>query len=313
VVVATGVTPRTGLLKRAGARLGPQGAALIDARARTSLPAVFACGTCVAATNALTRKPFFSPQAALADKTAQVAGENAGGGRATIGPALGTAIVRVGALTLGRTGLTAAEAKKMAGARLLAVTTNAPNRDPFLGGGAEAVTVRLTLDRRDGRLLGAEVAGTDGVDKRLDVLATALRGRLGVQDLAALDLSYAAPFSMARDAVNVAATVAEATREGRAIAWSPAALAGKAKGVLVEDVRSSTEGGTIPGARHLPLPRLRDEIGTLPPAIVVFVDSDGRRGYLAARIATQRGWRRAGYLTGGLASWRAHGLSVEGA
>jgi NADPH-dependent 2,4-dienoyl-CoA reductase/sulfur reductase-like enzyme/rhodanese-related sulfurtransferase len=308
VIVAAGLRPRSDLLRAAGARLRPDGTVVVDDRCATSLPRVFACGVCVALPHAVTGKPVWFAQAAQADKTAQVAGTNAAGGRARMRPVVGTALVRAGALTLGRTGLSAEEAARFAGRNHATAVCHAPARDVFFPG-AEPVTVELHYDRKTGRLLGADLAGRDGVDKRLDVLATALRGKLVVEALADLDLGYAPPFAAARDPVNVAGAVAAAARAGLTTAWTPDAV-GRARGkVVLVDVRGerARSAATIAGAVALPLEKLRDAIGSLPRGKLVFFCDQGRRSYLAARIARQRGRRDAGYLSGGLTSWRAAG------
>jgi NADPH-dependent 2,4-dienoyl-CoA reductase/sulfur reductase-like enzyme/rhodanese-related sulfurtransferase len=308
VVVAAGLRPRTALLKDAGARVLDDGTVAIDDACRTSLPGVFACGVCVSLPHAVTGKPAWFAQAAQADKTAQVAGANAAGGAARVGPALGTAILRAGGLTLARTGLTGAEA----GPYAATVRVQAPSHDPFFPS-AETLAIELTYDRGTGRVLGAEIAGRAGADKRADVLATAILGGMTVEQLAMADLAYSPPYSAARDPVNVAGTVAAAAREGKAAPWSPAEVAGRGPDVAVVDVRTDAErrSGTIPGAQPCPFPTLRRRLGALPATgRLVFVSGTGRRGYLAARIARAAGRTEAGYLSGGMDSWVAEGREL---
>jgi NADPH-dependent 2,4-dienoyl-CoA reductase/sulfur reductase-like enzyme len=291
VVVAAGVEPRTELMKSAGARTHADGSLWIDSRCATSLPDVYACGVAVAVEHAVTGKTFWTAQAAVADRTAQVAGANAAGGDEKLGGMLGTAIVRAADVVLARTGWTGGSEPEVAVARI-----HAPNHDPFLPGVSE-VSVEIHFDRRQGRLLGAEVVGGPGTDKRVDVLAAAILGKLGASDLARIDLAYQAPFAVARDAVNVAGTVASAARAGKARAYSAAEVEG-AKNLVVVDVDRKRSRGTP----AIPLEELRGRLAELrrlaEKGPVVFLSETGRRGYLAARIAADSGIA-CGYLSGG--------------
>lgn len=205
VIVAAGLRPRTDLLRDAGARLLPDGTVPIDEHAATSLPDVFACGVCVSVPHAPWGRPIWFAQAAMADKTAQVAGICAAGGDARLGSVLGTAILRAGDTTVARTGVTGSEA----GPDAAVLHVSAPSHDECFPGW-EPIAIELTYQRSTGRVLGAELAGRTGVDKRIDVLATAVAGGLTVEQLAALDLAYAPPYSAVRDPVNVAGNAATA-------------------------------------------------------------------------------------------------------
>jgi len=156
--------------------------------------------------------------------------------------------------------------------------------------------VEIHFDRRQGRLLGAEVVGGAGADKRVDVLAAAILGRLAVSDLARIDLAYQAPFALARDAVNVAGTVASAARSGKARAYHPAEVEGSKLVVVDVDGKRGRE------IRAIPLEELRGRLTELrrlaERAPVVFRSETGRRGYLAARIAADSGIE-CGFLSGG--------------
>ena len=291
VVVAAGVEPRTELLRNTGAKTHADASLWIDSRCQTSLPDVYACGIAVGVEHAVTGKTFWTAQAAVADRTAQVAGANAAGGDEKLGGMLGTSIVRVGDLALARTGWTGGSGPEVETARI-----HAPSRDSFFPGAAP-LSIEIYFDRRQGRLLGAEVVGGAGADKRIDVLAAAILGRLGVSDLARIDLAYQSPFAAARDAVNVAGTVASAVRSGKARAYSAAEVEGSKALVVVDvDAKRGREHGAIPLEelrRRLPELRRLAEKGP-----VVFRSETGRRGYLAARIAADSGID-CGYLSGG--------------
>jgi len=290
VVVAAGVEPRTELLRSSGARTHADGSLWIDSRCQTSLPDVYACGVAVGVEHAVTGKTFWTAQAAVADRSAQVAGANAAGADEKLGGMLGTSIVRAADLVLARTGWTEGGAPEVDRARI-----HAPSHDPFFPGGSD-LSVEIHFDRRQGRLLGAQVVGGAGADKRVDVLAAAILGRLAVSDLARIDLAYQAPFALARDAVNVAGTVASAARSGKARAYHPAEVEGSKLVVVDVDGKRGRE------IRAIPLEELRGRLTELrrlaERAPVVFRSETGRRGYLAARIAADSGIE-CGFLSGG--------------
>lgn len=202
VVLAVGVRAVGGIAAAAGARTGPAGTLLVDDHMRTSLPHVYACGDCIATQHLVLGRPAFVPLGPAANKTGRVAGTVAAGGEARFRGVVGTAVVKVFDLTVARTGLTLAEATAE-GLSPVAVDVEGRSRAKYYPG-SEPVTVRLVHDA-DRRLLGAQLVGTDGVAKRIDVLATALQAGFDVDDLADLDLSYAPPFAPVYEPVLLAA------------------------------------------------------------------------------------------------------------
>jgi NADPH-dependent 2,4-dienoyl-CoA reductase/sulfur reductase-like enzyme len=204
-VLALGVRPAAALAADAGAGTGPGGALLVDAGMRTSLDGVLAAGDCVASRHLVLGGPAWVPLSPAANKTGRVAGSVAAGGPASFRGVVGTAVVKVFDLAVGRTGLTLAEAR---GAGLDAVATDVvgKSRAKYYPG-ALPVTVRL-VHEPDGRLLGAQRVGAEGVAKRLDVVAAALSAGFGVEDLGALDLSYAPPYAPVYDPLLLAAQAA---------------------------------------------------------------------------------------------------------
>jgi rhodanese-related sulfurtransferase len=173
--------------------------------------------------------------------------------------------------------------------------------------GAARMTIKLLFDPETGRLLGAQIVGGDGVDKRIDVLATAIRAGMTVHDLEELELAYAPQYGSARDPVNVAGFVAANALKGDVkLAQAKAALPGDGDGTVLLDVRTGKEraAGNIPGSAHIPLDELRDRLAELPGdrEIRAFCEV-GRRGYLACRILSQRGFTCSN-LTGGYRTYR---------
>jgi len=314
LVVITGpLRPHSELLRAAGADLNDDGSVVVDEHCATSLPHVFACGASVAVPHFVTGWPVWLPQAGVADRTAMVAGVVAAGGQARLEPVLNTSIVRAGDLTIGRTGLAWDEAIEYATEDEIGqVSVHGSSCERTLSA-SQPLAIDMVYHRGDGRILGAEVAGKAGADKRVDVLSTAILGRLTVERISALDLAYAPAFSTTRDVVNVAGGVAAAARAGLARPWTTQELMARIGEVAIVDVEPERgRAGEITDSLVIPLAELRSHIAALPrDRPIVFVSETGRLGYVAARIAHLRGFKDAGFLTGGLLSWQAAGLSVK--
>lgn len=302
IVITAGVRPRTEIFAAAGGRVEPDGAIHVDGRCATSLEGVYATSICVGHTHAVTRKPIWTAQASDADKTARVAGTNAAGGDATLGATLATAIVRAGELQLARTGLT-----QLGGRHKVArIQISGHSCDPWFRG-SEPLELTLYYATDSERVLGAEVIGRAGVDKRIDVLATAILGKLTLDALAQLDLAYSPPYAMVRDIVNAAGVIGGQAKQVRA--WTLEAFRERGPGTLVYDVRTPTQRKAgVFSAPRLDLATLREHRAELERAKqIVFVCETGRESYLAARAAVNMGCADAGYLSGGLRAWRAVG------
>jgi rhodanese-related sulfurtransferase len=220
-------------------------------------------------------------------------------------PTLGTAIVRAGALQLARTGSTQLGGPHEAAQIQLA----GHSCDPFFRG-SEALELTLYYSTKAGkpeRILGAEVVGGAGVDKRIDVLATAIMAKLTLAQLAQLDLAYSPPYSMARDIVNAAGVVAAQAKHARP--WTLEDFGERGHEVVVYDVRAASQRKVHAfAAPVMDLANLREHRRALRGAKqVVFVCETGRESYLAARAAAHLGCAGAGYLSGGLSALRRAG------
>lgn len=205
-IMAVGIRPSVHLAVEAGIDLGLTGAVAVDDHQRTSVPGIYAAGDVAEALDLVTGKPAWVPLATTANKQGKVAGENAAGGDAAFKGIVGTGVVRIFELEVARTGLTELAARDMG----YDVATTLVRHDSQAGymPGAEPITLKLVFERRDGRLLGAQMAGRDGVGKRIDTLAAALHAGWTVSELAALDLAYAPPFSPTYDITLIAASQA---------------------------------------------------------------------------------------------------------
>lgn len=206
VLVSVGVRPNVALARAAGLAIGETGAVAVDASMRTSAPAVFAAGDCAEALHLVTGRPAWIPLGTTANKQGKVAGANAAGGSESFGGIVGTAVFRVFELEVGRTGLCPAGARR-AGLDAVAVASTHRSRGHAFPGGSEVTTV-LVVERGTGRLLGAQVAGREGVKGRVDVLATALLARMTLEQVEGLDLAYAPPLAPVHDPILIAASVA---------------------------------------------------------------------------------------------------------
>lgn len=206
VVLAIGVRPTADVAARAGARTGPGGALLVDEQMRTTLERVYAAGDCVAPQHLVLRRPAYVPLGPAGNKTGRVAGTVAAGGRARFRGVVGTAVVKVFDLGVARTGLTLAEAQAEFGARAAATDIVGRSRAKYYPG-AEPVTVRL-VHETGGRLLGAQMVSAGDVAKRIDVVAAGLQAGFDLDDLLALDLSYAPPYAPVYEPLLLAAQAA---------------------------------------------------------------------------------------------------------
>jgi NADPH-dependent 2,4-dienoyl-CoA reductase/sulfur reductase-like enzyme len=193
VLIGVGVKPCTTLARQAGIGLGQTGAIGVDAKMRTSFAGVFAAGDCAEARHRISGLPVWYPLGDIANRQGRVAGVNMAGGDAVFPGVLGTAIFRAFELAVARTGLNVPEAID-AGFDAVSVHVSAPSRARYWPD-TPPIEIVLVADRGNGRLLGAQAVGEQGVDKAIDVIAAALWGGLGVDDLAEIDLAYAPPFS----------------------------------------------------------------------------------------------------------------------
>ncbi len=204
VILATGTRPAVEIAAAAGIRLGPTGAIAVDDRLRTNRPEVYAAGDCAEHWHRILRLPVWVPLGTTANKQGRIVGRNAAGGDDTFAGIVGTAITRVFGLEVGRTGLSE-QGMREHGLDPIVTTIDSTDHAGYLPD-AQPLTVKLVAERGTGRLLGGQAIGREGVDKRIDVLATALYTGLTVEDLTRLDLAYAPPFNSVWDPIQVAAT-----------------------------------------------------------------------------------------------------------
>jgi NADPH-dependent 2,4-dienoyl-CoA reductase/sulfur reductase-like enzyme/rhodanese-related sulfurtransferase len=305
VVLGLGVRPETVLAKSAGLDLGTRGGIRVNEQLQTSDPKIWAVGDAVEVRDRVTSAWGIIPLAGPANRQGRIAADNIFGRSASYEGTWGTAILRLFDLTAGCTG---ANEKTLRQANIPFQSLHLhPGSHAGYYPGAEPIAIKILFAPDTGRLLGAQAVGREGVDKRIDVLATALQGRMTVDDLAELELAYAPPFGSAKDPVNLAGMAAQnvMASDVQLAQWHEIAALDPARTVLL-DVRQPDERGTgaIPGSIHIPLDDLRARMNELPRdrEIIVHCHS-GQRSYFACRILTQHGFQ-ARNLTGSWRTWK---------
>jgi NADPH-dependent 2,4-dienoyl-CoA reductase/sulfur reductase-like enzyme/peroxiredoxin family protein/rhodanese-related sulfurtransferase/TusA-related sulfurtransferase len=305
VIMAIGVRPETGLARAAGLALGERGGIAVDDHMRTSDPDVYAVGDAVEVTDLVGGNATLVPLAGPANRQGRIAADNVFGRDSSYHGTQGTGICKVFDLTIGMTGASEKVLTRM-GRRFEKIYLHPANHAAYYPG-ATALSLKLLFDPENGAVLGAQAVGAEGVDKRIDVLAVAIRAGLTVYDLEEMELSYAPPYGSAKDPVNYAGFVAANVLRGDVEICQVADIVAPREDQWLLDVREPSEvaTGTIPGAANIPLDQLRDRLGELPKdkELLVFCQV-GLRGYLACRILRQKGFRCRN-LSGGMKTYHA--------
>lgn len=302
VILSTGVRPNVTLAQSAGVELGTTGAIRVNSRMQTSVDDIYACGDCIELFDVITRKPVYRPMGSTANKTGRIAGDVVTGGRLEFRGVLGTAIVRVFGMTVAHTGLTEREAKTE-GFDVVVCHSIKPNKPVYLGG--KEMTIKGVADRATGRLLGVQIVGSEGVDKRVDVFATAITYGAHVEDLFHLDLAYAPPFSTTKDPVMYTGMILDNVIHGE----RPLITAKELYNVIhsnepyqlidTRDVIPSLA-TTIESALHIPHTKLRDCMEQLDRnrKTITFCNK-GVTGNATQNILLNNGFRDVSNLSGG--------------
>jgi NADPH-dependent 2,4-dienoyl-CoA reductase/sulfur reductase-like enzyme/rhodanese-related sulfurtransferase len=303
VVMAVGIQPRTALAEAAGLDRHESGAIRVDRRLRTSEPDVYALGDAVAVP-AATGDHAWIPLGGPANRQGRVLGSVLAGREARLDPVLDTAVAKVGDLTVGTAGATEHQPGATPG-NLEKVYVYPPSHAEYYPGG-ERLWLKLLFDPDGGAVEGVQAVGTHGVDKRVDVVATAIQHDDTVSDLAQFDLGYAPPYGSAKDPVNVAGMAAENVVEGLVdlVHWHD--LDSLDDDVALVDCRPPEmreAEGFIEGSLNVPLPTLRDRVDDLPDEVVAYCKM-GQTSYMACRAYDQYGIE-ASNLSGGFALYDA--------
>lgn len=317
VILSIGVRPETRLAKEAGLSLGTLGGIAINDYMQTSDPDIYALGDAVEVRHLVTGKPALIPLAGPANKQGRIVANNiVYGNRETYPGTMGTSIAKVFDLTVAAAGANAKLLKREGITYQSSYTHSASHAGYYPG--AVPMSVKILFSPENGQLLGAQIVGFDGVDKRIEMFAQVIQRKGTVYDLAMLEHAYAPPYSSAKDPVNMAGYVAEniLTQKVEIVHWRD--IAGLQKDTLLLDVRTADEYslGTLPNAINIPVDELRTRLSELPKDKPIVVScAVGLRGYLAYRILTQHGFKNVKNLSGGYKTWSvasAKPISVMG-
>jgi NADPH-dependent 2,4-dienoyl-CoA reductase/sulfur reductase-like enzyme/peroxiredoxin family protein/rhodanese-related sulfurtransferase/TusA-related sulfurtransferase len=302
VLLSIGVKPNTGFLAGSGIELGPRGHIVVDEHLRTGNDRIYAAGDAIEVTNPLTKQKTAIPLAGPANKQGRIAADNMDGNTLRVyNGTMGTAIAKVFDLTVGMTGAS----EKFCKAKDIPYDSVVIHPNHYAGyyPGAMKMCLKLIFSPETRRVLGAQATGYEGVDKRIDVIATAIKGNMTVDDLAEIEHAYAPPFSSAKDPVNMAGFAAQNILDGlvRTTTWEYVHEADKSVLFLL-DVRTPAEfaTGSIPGAVNIPLDSLRERIAEIPKdRTVILFCRVGLIAYNAARILEAKGITNYFNLSGG--------------
>ncbi|OUO21508.1 pyridine nucleotide-disulfide oxidoreductase [Alistipes sp. An31A] len=307
VLLSIGVRPENRLAREAGLRLGARGGIVVDDRMRSSDPDIYALGDVVEVLNPVTGRPTMIPLAGPANKQGRIVADNiVFGDKSTYSGSIGTSIAKVFDLTVATAGMNARQLQRE-GIPYCSSYTHSSSHAGYYPG-AVPMSIKVVFAPDSGRLLGVQIVGYGGVDKRIEMAAQVIQRGGTVYDLTELEHAYAPPYSSAKDPINMAGYVAENILTGkcRTLHWRE--VAGLPEETVRIDVRTRAEYelGSIPGFVNIPLDELREHLDELPrnrPLVVTC--AVGLRGYLASRILTQHGFDDVRNLSGGYRTWLA--------
>lgn len=304
-LLAIGVRPDTRLAEAAGLDVGPRGGIRTNELHQTSDPAIYAIGDAAEKVDAVYGEELLIPLANIANRHGRIVADHVAGREIRTLGSLGTAIVKVFDLTVAVTGWN--EKRLLASGRPFVVLHSHPGSHAGYYPGAQTMHLKLVVSP-DGEILGAQGVGRDGVDKRIDVIATAMRGGIRAVELADLELAYAPPFGSAKDPVNMLGYMAENVLSGMTptIQWHELDSA-LADGAFLVDVRSPQEygAGHVEGSANIPVDELRERLGELPADRRIIVTcAVGQRGHTATVLLNGLGYD-ASNLDGGYATYAA--------
>jgi len=305
VILSVGVKPAVELAQKAGIKLGSTGAIAVDTRMETSTSGIYAVGDCVESYLLIDGTPCYRPMGSTANKMGRIAGDVITGGDLTFRGVLGTGIVQVFDLSCGQTGYTEAAAKK-AGYDVEVIHNIKPNQTEYFAGSSELL-IKAVADRKTQKLLGVQIIGKKGVDKRLDVFVTAITFGAKVGDLAHLDLAYAPPFATTKDPVIYTGMILDnALRRGRKIITAKT-LMNDRESYTVIDVRSNKDfaKGHIDGAINIPLSDIKHQARQFAKDQVIVVHCNkGVTGNAAQNVLINLGFSKVYNLSGGYKEYK---------
>ena len=307
VILSIGVKPDTRLAVAAGLELGSARGILVNEYLQTSNEAIYAVGDAIEFMNPITHNSMPTYLAGPANKQGRICANNMVlGNKQTYNGSINTAIVKIFDLTVAVAGVASKHLTAAKIAHLVSTTHSGSHAGYYPG--SEQMTIQINFAPADGKLLGAQIIGTDGVDKRIDTLSSVIQRGSTIEELMEFEHAYAPPYSSAKDPVNMAGFVADNILQKRlnVIPWS--AVSNISKEDILVDVRAPLEfiEGNIPGAINIPVDELRDRLSELDQNKNIFIYCQiGLRGYLAQRILLQNGFKSVQNISGGYKLWSA--------
>lgn len=302
VILAAGVKPNTALAREAGIETGQSGAIRVNEKMETNLGDIYACGDCIEQLHLVTGKPVYRPLGSTANKTGRIAGDNASGGNLEFRGILGTGIFKVFGLTVGQTGLSQREALEN-GFEILVSHNIKPNKPEYMGG--KELIIKTVAEKGAGRILGVQIIGEEGADKRLDVFATAISFGAKAEDLFHIDFGYAPPFSTTKDPVMYSGMIIDnALNRGRELI-PPDSLeeliqSGEKLQIIDARVASQYKAGHVEGARNIPHEKIRGDAEELDSDVLtVTYCNKGVTGNAAQNILINKGFKKVYNISGG--------------
>jgi len=301
LIAAIGVQPASDLARDTGLAIGAKGGIVVDDHMRTSDPSIFAVGDAIEVTEYVSQMPAQIALAGPANRQARVAADNICGISSTYTGTQGSSIIKVFGLTAATTGINERVAQSL-GLSYDKVYLNGMNHAGYYPG-VEGMTIKVLFEKPSGRILGAQLIGKEGTDKRADILAVAIRAKMTADDLTRLELCYAPPYSSARDPINVVGLMISNLLAGRVsqFHWHEVAGLPRDGSATLLDVRTPTEfsNGAIDGFINIPVDALRSRLNELDKKKPVYLHCySGLRSYIAVRILIQNGFT-ASHLCGG--------------
>ena len=293
MILAIGVNPESALAHAAGLKLSPKGAIVVDEHMRTSDPSIYALGDAVQIKDFISEQDGYVPLAGPANKQARIVADVICGVPSSYCGTQGSSIIKAFDLTVGATGINEKTAKRLGIAYEKSFTYSSNHASYYPG--AQSMSIKTLYDPQTGSILGAQIVGREGVDKRVDVFATAIRARMKAADLAQLELSYAPPYNSAKDPVNIAGFVIENIRSGRMniFHWHDVKALTADDTLTLLDVRTPAEyeRSHVKGWLNFPLDDIRKRLCELDKTKPVYLMCQiGLRGYIASRILVQHGF-----------------------
>lgn len=301
-ILATGVKPNTKLSNAIGVKTGETGAIAIDSKLETNIAGIYAVGDVAESFNCITNKPFYRPLASTANKMGRIAGDVITGGNLRHRGILGTGILRFFGLTIAQTGLTETEALKE-GINIETLYNIKHNKPNYMDG--KEMVIKAIADRDNGRILGVQIIGHEGVDKRIDVFATAISFGALAEDLFHLDLAYAPPYSTTKDPIHYTGMALDNAINNNTPLISPEELIkrqenGETLQIIDTRVKKQFEKSSVKGAVHIPLAELRERYDELDKSIpTITYCNKGVSGNAAQNILLNIGFEHVYNLSGG--------------